>query len=258
MLTETEKKQIQKIVNESLDKAEQHWKDGGYLLEEKTAGLEDMNLEAKRESESSEIPGYPVVQDDETKIDEFIALVMDLRDSSEHLRQEISAKISSVSRLQRVYYETSALLPAVEQTIVFGKGSVTEYLGDGVLALFQVDKDDNHKTIREVYSVSKNIMDETLSIVNKILYDRYGLPPLEIGIGLSMSKALVTLVGLSGNKHPKAFGNCVFKATKLSSGRNEILTDEWLKKSWPTSSGGRLKFKAKKVKDVDGYLIERG
>jgi len=255
-MTDKEKEQIKEIINDSLDNAEKHWKNGGFLLKEATIH-DSIGLE-RYESESSKIPGHDTVQDEKTVIDEFIALVMDMRDSSEHLRQEISAKISSVSRFQRVYYETSALLPAVEQTIIFGKGSVTEYLGDGVLALFQVDKDDNHKTIREVYSVSKNIMNETLPIVNKILHDRYGLPPLEIGIGLSMGKTLVTLVGLSGNKHPKAFGNCVFNATKLSSERNEILTDEWLKKSWPTSSGGRLKFKAKKVKDVDGYLIERG
>ncbi len=256
MLTETERAQIEKIINESLDKAEEHWDNGGYLLKEAIT-IDNIALE-RYESEPSKIPGHSEVQDEKTVIDEFIALVMDMRDSSEHLLQDISSKISKVTMLQRVYYETSALLPAVEQTIKFSGGNVTEYLGDGILAFFQVDKEDNHKTIREVYSVSKNIMDETLPIVNKILHDRYGLPLLEIGIGLSMSKALVTLVGLSGNKHPKAFGNCVFKATKLSSERNEILTDKWLKDSWPTSSGGRLKFKSKTAKGVDGYLIERG
>ncbi len=254
MLTNTEK--IKKIINDSLDKAEEHWENGGYLLKEGTT-FDNMNRE-RYESEPSKIPGHAVVQDGETKIDEFIALVMDMRDSSEHLIQDISSKISSVSMLQRVYYETSALLPAVEQTIIFGKGSVTEYLGDGVLAFFKVDEDDAHKTIRDVYKVATKIMDDTLLIVNDILNERYGLPPLEIGIGLSMSKALVTLMGLQGNKHAKAFGTCVFKATKLSSGINEILTDEWLRDSWPSSSGGQLRFKSKNVKGVDGYLLERG
>jgi hypothetical protein len=50
----------------------------------------------------------------------------------------------------------------------------------------------------------------------------------------------------------------VFKATKLSGGRNEILTDEWLKESWPSSPGGQLRFKSKNVNGVDGYLLERG
>ena len=255
-MKEKEKRDIEKVINESLDNAEKHWENGGYLLKDSVA-LEDMDLE-RYESEPSKIPGHTEVQDKETIIDEFIALVVDMRDSSKHLMEDISAKKAKVTRLQRVYYETSALLPAIEQTVNFSSGKVTEYLGDGVLAFFQVDKKDEQETIREAYRVSKNIMYDTLSIVNKILNERYGLPPLEIGIGLSMSNALVALMGLPANKHPKAFGNCVFKATKLSGERNKILTDEWLKKSWPTSSGGQLKFRSKKVKGVDGYIIERG
>jgi len=257
ILTKKEKKLIEDLIKESLDLAEKHWKNGGYLLKE-SAMLESIGRE-KYESEPSKIPGHLEVQDRETKIDEFIALVVDMRDSSKHLMEDISSKTSNVTMLQRVYYEISALLPAVEQTIKFGKGSVTEYLGDGVLAFFKVNEENNQETIRKVYNVAENIMDDTLSIVNNILNQKYGLPPLEIGIGLSMSNALVTLMGLSGSKHPKAFGTCVFKATKLSIGRNEILTDKWLKDSWPSSSGGNLKFiKSKKVKVVDGYIIERG
>ena len=253
MLTETEKEQIQKIVNESLDKAEQHWNDGGYLLEEKTAGLEDINLEAKRESESSEIPGYPVVQDDETKIDEFIALVMDMRDSSKHLMENIAS--AKVTELQRIYYETSALLPAVDQTIKFQNGGVTEYLGDGVLAFFKIEEDKD-ESVRTAYRVAKNIIDDTRKIVNSILEKRYNLPPLDIGVGLAASKALISLVGLQGEKkHPKAFGKCVFRATKLSSGKNQIYIDAVLKDMWPTAPRGILNFKPQSIKGIDGYLI---
>jgi len=256
MLSKEEKKLIEDVIKESLNLAEKHWEDGGYLLKE-GATFDNIGLE-RYESKPSKIPEHPEVQDRKTIIDEFIALVMDMRDSSNHLTQDISSKVSKITMLQRIYYETSALLPAVEQTIKFGKGSVTEYLGDGVLSFFKVDEDDAHKTIREAYTVATNIMDDTLLIVNDILNKRYGLPPLAIGIGLSMSKALVTLMGLQGNKHPKAFGICVFKATKLSSGINEILTDEWLRDSWPSSSGGLLRFKSRNVKGVDGYLLERG
>ena len=256
MLDDKQKEEIQQIINDSLNNAEKHWRNGGYLLTEDVT--RDSINEVAMESETSKIPGYLIVQDKKTEIDEFIALVMDMRDSSEHLMQELSSKVSDVTTLQRVFYETSALLPAVEQTIKFGEGSVTEYLGDGVLAFFQVNKDDNQETIREVYQVAKNIMYDTLIIVNDILAERYNLPALEIGIGLSISKALISLVGLSGEKHPKAFGSCVFYATKLSgAGRNEILTDKWLRNAWPSSSGGQLKFKQRKINKVDGYLIER-
>jgi len=253
MLTNDEKNQLKGIISDSLDKAEEHWKNGGSLLEESITREDSASFKVQ----SSNIPGHPMVQEDKTIIDEFIALVMDMRDSSNHLTQDLSSKVSRVTRLERIYYETSALLPAVEQTIKFGKGSVTEYLGDGILSFFKVDKDNTHKIIREVYKVATNIMDDTLPIVNDILNERYSLPPLEIGIGLSMSKALVTLMGLRGNKHPKAFGTCVFKATKLSSGKNEILTDEWLKDRWPSSSTGKLRFKSKSIKGMKAYLLER-
>jgi len=48
----------------------------------------------------------------------------------------VSSKTSKVSQLQRIFYETSALLPAMAKLIFFENGSVTEYLGDGVLGLF--------------------------------------------------------------------------------------------------------------------------
>lgn len=255
MLDQEQKKEIKQIINDALDNAERHWENEGYLLKESASVTYD---EIALESELSRLPGHLIVQDEKTEIDEFIALVMDMRDSSNHLMQELSSKVSDVTTLQRVFYETSALLPAVEQTIKYSDGSVTEYLGDGVLAFFQVNKEDKQETIRKVYQVAKNIMDDTLNLINNILEKRYNLPALEIGIGLSMSKALITLVGLSGEKHPKAFGSCVFYATKLSGGRNEILTDKWLRDSWPSSSGGQLKFNRKKINKVDGYLIERG
>ena len=256
MLTDKQKQEIEQIVNDALNNAEKHWENGGHLLTE-SASLDNITRESF-ESEESKIPGHLKVKDRTTVVDEFIALVMDMRDSSKHLMEELSSKVSNITRLQRVFYETSALLPAVEQTIKYSKGSVTEYLGDGVLAFFKVNEEDKEETISEVYQVSRNIMGDTLSILNHILKERYNLPKLEIGIGLSMSKALVTLVGLSGEKHPKAFGSCVFYATKLSGGRNEILTDKWLRDSWPSSSGGKLKFNHKKINKVDGYLIERG
>ncbi len=251
MLSTKEKELIRKVIDESLDKAEEHWRKGGHLLTESEVRI----TIAKAESEASKIPGHPIVKDGETIISEFIALVMDMRDSSLHLMNDISSKVSKVTMLERIYYETSALLPATALTIKFQSGNVTEYLGDGVLALFKVDSNDPEKTIREVYRVAKNILNDTRNMVNKVLYERYGLLPIDLGIGLAISKTLVSLIGLENEKHPKAFGQCVFRATKLSHGANEIYVDEILKKMWPKSDGGKLNFNFKQVGSVNGYLI---
>ncbi|WP_299872948.1 hypothetical protein [uncultured Cocleimonas sp.] len=257
MLTQNQEQEIRIIVNQSLDKAEEHWKKGGHQL---AVALEHATFSEsvldKSESEPSKIPGHPKVQDNYTVIDEFIALVADMRDSSKHLINAISKKTSKVTGLERVYYETSALLPAIAQTIKYKDGNVTEYLGDGVLALFKVDSDKKSDAIYSSYNAARNIIGDTREIVNQELSERYSLPPINLGVGLSLSKTLVSLVGLEGEKHPKAFGECVFRATKLSTGKNIIITDKYLKKMWPSSDGGTIKFKEKRVKKVKGFLIE--
>ena len=70
-------------------------------------------------------------------------------------------------------------------------------------------------------------------------------PPLKIGIGLAMSKAIVSLTGLSDNHHPKAFGEYVFRATKLSVIKNKICVYERMRKHWLSSSNGKVNFREK-------------
>lgn len=58
------------------------------------------------------MPGHPFIDGDLPAVDEFVALVVDMRKSSACLRSpEVSASISC--GILRVYYETSALLGRV-------------------------------------------------------------------------------------------------------------------------------------------------
>ena len=206
-------------------------------------------------AEPSKIPGHEIVRDGETVIDEFVAFVADMRDSSKHLMCAISPKNADVSGLQRVYYETSALLPALAYAVSKEEGSVTEYLGDGILALFRIDNNSREQAIYASHRAAKNAIGDVRDLVNEALYERYRLPAVDIGVGLAVSKTIVTLVGLAPDKQPKAFGECVFRATKLSDGKNEVICDENMKAIWPSSKGGTLRFSRKSVKNIDGYLI---
>lgn len=254
MLTEIQRQKIIGIVNYSLDVAEEHWNNGGPQLITKSSILLDHASDARFEVEPSKIPGHALVQEDKTIIDEFIAFVADMRGSSTHLSCAISEKISKVTGLQRVYFETSALLPAIAQTVKYEEGSVTEYLGDGILALYQVDPKDRSRAIYAAHRAAKNAISDTRDLVNFALNKRYSLPPLDIGVGLAISKSLVTLVGLDGEKHPKAIGECIYRATKLSGGKNQVLIDEFIKMHWPSAKGGKISFMLKKSKGFDGYL----
>ncbi len=257
MLTHTHEVLVRSTVNEALDRAEHHWKNGGHKLATNQDIAEATLSKSFEDHEPSKIPGHELVQDNETVIDEFIAFVADMRESSNHLMCAISKKKADVSGLQRVYYETSALLPALGLAVKFEEGSVTEYLGDGLLALFKVDSNDKSEAIYAAHRAAKNSINDIRRIVNEILHERYRLPDIDLGVGLSLSQTLVTLVGLPGEKHPKAFGECVFRATKLSGGKNEIISDENLKVAWPSKKGGTLAFKAKQVKGESGYVLAK-
>lgn len=260
MMTEIQKKKLTLIINDALNTAETHWDKEGHQLAKNRELYESVSVEGHvlDSTEFSRIPGHEIVSTGETVVDEFVALVADMRDSSKHLLNAISQKTADVSELKRVYYETSALLPSLEYLVSIEEGGVTEYLGDGVLAFFRVDPDDRNKAIYAAHRAAKNAIGIGRNTVNQILKDRYRLPPIDLGVGLAISKTLITLTGISQDKHPKAFGRCVFKATKLSYGKNIIIVDEDLKSMWPASKGGKLGFRKTPVSGMDGhgYIIE--
>lgn len=123
--------------------------------------------------------------------------------------------------LQRLYYETSALLPALERAIQYEGGSVTEYLGDGVLALFAVEDDDEASAVYAAYEAAENCLGDIRAIVNDALGERYVLPPLRFGVGMALGRAVVSLMGIEGNSHTKAFGKCVEAALSALNRRLE-------------------------------------
>lgn len=242
--------QLDELIRLSLDAAESIWKQAEPQLIVK-------QFREALKSIPSQIPGYPTVSRLSPRVDLFIAMMADMRDSTNHLMQAISGRITKVNQLERIFYETSALLPAMALAISFEGGSVTEYLGDGVLALFRVAEDPPKETIYAAHRAAKNCLDETRNLVNEKIGSRYGLPEIDLGVGLAMSKAIITVVGTEEYEQPKAIGECVYRATKLSSGRNEILVDQAVYDSWPSAKNGVLRFRQRQSQGVNGYMIER-
>lgn len=258
MLSSVEKSKVQAVVSESLDRAERVWGDHGGLLDSVVAmeGYKSIAMDSKNESAQSTIPGHEFVSLENPKVENFIALMLDIRDSSKHLTQAISAKTARASQFKRVYYETSALLPAVAKTIGFKNGKVTEYLGDGALALFRIaDFEDYRKAIYAAHNAAKNCITDTLHIVNSELEKRYSLPHLIVGVGMAMSPALVALVGVRGEMQARALGECVYRAAKLCGGNNEIVVDKKLRARWPKGKVPSIRFSPKNMKGVEGFLI---
>jgi len=230
--------ELSEAVRKALEKAENDWEHKISPSIKK----EDRAFAMKKESD---IPGYPFIDENSTTVDNFIALVLDVRNSTKHLTEAISSKKAKVSQLQRVYYEMAAINAIGVVCVSNSSGAITEFLGDGFLALYRVKDEDQE--VRSAYKTSRNILDMGLPIVNIALKEKYNLPDLEIGIGLAYSQAIVTLVGSKKYQQAKAFGECVFRASKLSNGKNEIRTDEQIKQIWPKSQGGKLSFRLVKT-----------
>lgn len=257
-MNDAQRNEVLKAAQDGLNRAVDNWNKVGHLMK-KAMVMDSVVMEACAGTESN-IPGHPFIEDGKPEVDEFVALVVDMRKSSARLKS-VEYFPGIESGFQRVYYETSALLPALAQTALQKDGHVTEYLGDGVLILFRVDPAAPGDTVKEAYRAAANCVTTSRQLVNELLYERFQLPPLHIGAGLARSQALVTLVGIPGNMQPKAMGQCVWEASKLSDGVNRVHVAEMLRKAWPSSKGGVLKFKRlpeSRKHNVEGFLVRAG
>ncbi len=255
-LTVEQQHKVSEAITLGLNRAEAAWSKVGNKFLKKAMAMDSLVTEAF--AEPSKIPGHPWVTDDTPKVDKFIALVVDMRDSTKRLKTTLSAPTIK-NGFQRIYYETSALLPAISIIVSFESGVVTEYLGDGALVLFQVDKENQEDTIKAASRAARSCVEEMRDLINQELYKRYKLPDICLGAGLSISDALVTLVGSLNNMQPKAIGECIWDASKLSDGRNAVHISENLKQLWPKSTGGKMQFHPIKSRGVvDGYRLHQG
>jgi hypothetical protein len=256
------KDELRKLVNAVLSTADQRWRTHGTRLNKVAEAMKaDTGVGTVPDFVPSNIPGHPVVETAKPSVNPFIAWMLDMRDSTQHLTQAIAAP--KPTQLHRIYLETTALLPAAAAIVADRGGSVTEFQGDGVLALFPFPEDQapSKKRDEAVYSAF-NAAEDALScvdtIINVALRERYELPPIQVGVGLALSQALVTTVGLDSHQQPTAFGQCVWRASKLSKGRGTILVDECLHMAWPMADDGPLRFQKRQVEHgFDSYLVSR-
>ena len=254
-LNNSQKKKVSEVIKNSLFLAEKFWDECGKKLEseESETGICEAALEGLSESRGrlpSPFPGEKFIRIDEAKNGSMIALVADMRNSTRHAKTEIQI----MSPLQRIFLEVSALLPAMETVINFEKGQVTEYLGDGVLGFFEFKKPED---ILNAYRAAENIIIDMREILNQMLFEKYKLPKeINIGVGLANSQTIIYAAGLLDKKHPKAFGSCVFDATKIACEHNKIAVSESLKAQWPKSKNGKLIFKRPKRFNIDtNYFV---
>ncbi len=224
----TKKTEIAKLVRQRLAIATKFLQDGDFKNEIR-----------KSLNEEAEIPGF---EDKPVKFGqfiskEFVALMTDIRKSTDIINSE-----NGTQKMFLIFYVYSAV---VAKIIDSHKGSATEFLGDGVLNLFDTDTD-REQSLRNAYSAAREILEANQEILNPT-FTSLRLPIINIGIGIDIGNTIVTRFGYRVDNDLKAFGKCVYNVSRLCKGINEIFVSEEAQRFWPTSPTGTLRFEPKYI-----------
>jgi class 3 adenylate cyclase len=243
-MTDNERAILSEAVDDHLDDAEQRFGKVRSLMEKAAKSLS---------KQRTPYPGVPFIVADRPVAKRYVVAVVDMRGSTRHL----SEHVGDIGGIERVYYETSALLPATGILFGFSGGRIAEYTGDGLIAFFEVPNALEASDLLIAHARAEDALDLTQRIVNPKLERRYGLPALSIGVGLSIGMVMVTTIGTADDARITAFGQPVFDASKLSKGENKIALDRALEDAWPSSKGGKIAFTAVTIRGAFGYELHR-
>ena len=202
-------------------------------------------------TEDSEIPAFEnkTMKFGKFENREFVVMMTDIRDST----SIINGKDGLVDMFM-VFYIYAGI---VAKIVDLWEGTSTEFLGDGVLNLFDTKDGGREKALRQTIGASWDIMDAREQILNPF-FTQVGLPNINLGIGIDHGITIVTRFGYRGDTDLKAFGRCAYNAAKLSKGFNEIHATLTTQSVWPVNPGGKVQFGS--IKLMDGlycYPISR-
>jgi len=252
ILTDSESECITNAVIDELSYI--HWYWGQITKQEIGESVEAMYKHADRPKVPSRIPGYKTVDPSKPTVGQMIAVVTDMRNSSCHLSERSISFPKESDRLRRVHLETGALMAAAATVVSIKGGETAEFLGDGCLSFFDYTNDNYAEKIKDVYFCGRVIVNSILNIVNPLL-GNFRIEPIHAGVGIAASKALITVVGVEGNYLPKVIGQCVFQATKCSSGFDAVALDQSAKLLFKSTQNGKLKFQKYTSQDDSGRVV---
>lgn len=115
-MNNNETAKVRAAIEQGLDRAESNWRKVGHLLVE--ARLQKSMESYAADSADSNIPGYRVVSADHPQVDEFIALVIDMRGSTQRLKTHIKMRKSmdyNVFTTKRQHFYQLSPLPAASK-----------------------------------------------------------------------------------------------------------------------------------------------
>ncbi len=163
---------------------------------------------------------------------DFVVMMTDIRKSTEI----INAPNGTVNMFLIFYVYAGVIAKIVDKF----DGTSTEFLGDGVLSIFD-PKEDRNSALLGCAVASRVILEARVTILNPF-FSAQGLPTINLGIGIDYGMTIVTQFGYRSDTDLKAFGQCVYNASKLCKGFNVRKVSGNAVTIWPTGPEGKLRF----------------
>jgi hypothetical protein len=250
------KDKVEEAIDIALSVAKKNWDMSGNIFE--SASMDGLSVGIENDSRTiirkslNDFIGTDFIG---SKDRELICISADLRNSTDRIKTTLNYLGKYDNKFQRAFYITSALLPSLEVVISHYGGFVTEYLGDGVLGFFDAEKDKD-SSIRNSGCAARFIVDEMSKILQNKMKEYYEEETISIGVGLAISPTLLSKVGTYTESTIKAFGPCVYDASKRNHGFNEVLIEPSLEAQWPKSKKPGTGIKFKRVSHSNMYSFK--
>lgn len=183
----------------------------------------------------------------------FAVLFVDMRHSTKR-----AEKIGS----EKTFLSMHVFLTALLETIKYYDGKVIDIMGDGLMVFwggkvsFEQDNMIKTKSVKNAGLCGLDMLTVREKVINKIIEEKDLGPAIHIGVGVTFDSVIVTKIGIDGEGtyDVKAFGDCINIASKYAGQTNdEVKVSKKVKNLWPSSKGGKIKFKSNK----DGFSIYR-
>lgn len=238
--------ELKKLANQYFAIASSHIDKSANLNEQLKKAISGLAI-----TEDAEIPAFENRKMKFGKFEnrEFVVMMTDIRDST--------GIINSKDGLVDMFLVFYIYAGIVSKIVDLWEGTSTEFLGDGVLNLFDTQEGGIDKALRQSIGASWDIMDARQQILNPF-FTQVGLPNINLGIGIDHGMTIVTRFGYMNDTDLKAFGRCAYNAAKLSKGINEINATQNTQSIWPVNPRGKVQFGSIKVMDgLYSYPIRR-
>lgn len=186
-------------------------------------------------NEEAEIPGFESkpMRFGQFVNKEFVVMMTDIRRSTDIINAE-----NGLINMFKIFYAYAAV---VANIVDKNKGTSTEFLGDGVINLFDIESNNRDDAFKSAIQASKDILFAREHILNPI-FTNAGIPTINIGIGIDHGITIVTRFGHKADNDLKAFGKCVYNVSRLCKGMNNIVGSEAAQLNWPKAPNGTLQF----------------